>query len=111
MGLISFTGDSPEPELVRDAIVEECGRLLREGLDDEAFLRLKKSAVGRRVRDLDSFESICYRVCANFFDGVDYFRFPEAYAEVTLEDVRTFLEKTVCPEGMVFSVIEPKERA
>ena len=111
VGLISFTGDSPEPETVRDAIVEECGRLLREGLDEESFLRLKKSAVGRRIRDLDSFESICYRVCANFFDGVDYFHFPEAYAEVTLEDVRKFLEKTVCPAGMVFSVIEPKERA
>ncbi|MBQ6799113.1 MAG: insulinase family protein [Oscillospiraceae bacterium] len=110
VGLVSFTGDSAEPEAVRDALLEECERLLREGLDEDAFRRLKKSAVGRRIRDLDSFESICYRICANFFDGVDYFRFPEAYAEVTLEDVRLFLEKTVCPERMVLSVIEPKER-
>ena len=79
-------------------------------MDEALFQRLKRSALGRRMRDLDSFESICYRMCANFFDGVDYFRFPEAYAEVTLEDVRKFLEKTVCPAGMVFSVIEPKER-
>lgn len=108
-GLITFSGDSAEPERVRDAILEETRRMLREGLVEADFLRLKKSMVGRRIRDLDSFESICYRVCANFFDGVDYYDFQKAYAEVTLEDVRTFMEQTICEERMVLSVIEPKE--
>ena len=84
--------------------------MLAEGLDEKAFLRLKKSAMGRRIRDLDSFESICYRVCANFFDGVDYFEFPEIYEEVTLEDIRSFMEDTIRESRMVLSVIEPKER-
>ena len=110
VGLISYSGDSMEPEVVCEAILQECERLISEGLDEDDFLRLKKSAVGRRIRDLDSFESICYRMCANFFDGVDYFVFPEAYESVTLEDVKTFMEKTVCRERMVLSVIEPKEQ-
>lgn len=109
VGMISFTGDSISPEAVREALLEERDRMLREGLDEQEFLRLKKSAVGRRIRDLDSFESICYRICANHFDGLDYFVFPEAYAAVTLEDVRKFMELTLRPERMVFSVIEPKE--
>lgn len=109
-GLISFSGDSRDPEVVRDAILQEARTMLAEGLDEKAFLRLKKSAMGRRIRDLDSFESICYRVCANFFDGVDYFEFPEIYEEVTLEDIRSFMEDTIRESRMVLSVIEPKER-
>lgn len=109
-GLITFSGDSEEPERVRDAILEETRRMLHDGLVEADFLRLKKSMVGRRIRDLDSFESICYRVCANFFDGVDYYDFQRAYAEVTLEDVRAFMETTIREERMVLSVIEPKER-
>ena len=65
--------------------------------------------MGRRIRDLDSFESICCRVCTNFFDGFDYFDFPGVYEAVSLDDVRDFLADTVRPERMVLSVIEPKE--
>lgn len=108
-GLISFSGDSRDPAQVRDALLAEARQMLREGLDETAFLRLKKSAMGRRIRDLDSFESICCRVCTNFFDGFDYFDFPSVYEDVSLEDVRDFLADTVCPERMVLSVIEPKE--
>jgi len=108
-GLITFSGDSRDPEAVRDAILAEARSMLERGLDEKAFLRLKKSAMGRRIRALDSFESICYRVCANFFDRVDYFDFPELYEEVTLDDVRRFMEDTIRESRMVLSVIEPKE--
>jgi len=109
-GLISFSGDSQSPELVRQAILAECGRMLEQGLDEAAFRRLKKSAMGRRIRDLDSFESICVRMCTNFFDGVDYYDFPSVYEEISLEDVRAFLEETVREERLVLSIIEPKEQ-
>ena len=108
--LITFAGDSIAPEQVRDAILEEAARQLREGLDAAAFERLKKSAMGRRLRELDSFEGVCSRVCGNYFDSADYYCFPAMYASVTVEDVRSFIEETVCPERMVLSVIEPKEK-
>ena len=91
------------------ALLEEAQRIEREGFDAALFERLKKSAFGRRTRDLDSFESICYRICAYNFDGADYFRFPEAYASVTPEDVKTFLRETVRPERAAMSVVCPKE--
>ena len=107
--LISANGDSDEPEAVLDAIVREGERIAREGFEEELFRRLKRSALGRRIRDLDSFESICYRICAYRFDGVDYFRFPEAYASVTPEDVLDFLKQTVRPERAAISVVQPKK--
>ena len=107
--LFSAGGDSKDPEAVLAALLDEAERVEREGFDPALFERLKKSALGRRTRDLDSFESICYRICAYHFDGADYFRFPEAYASVTLEDVKTFLRETVRPERAAMSVVRPKE--
>lgn len=107
--LFSAGGDSRDPEAVLRAILEEAARLEREGFPVELFERLKKSSLGRRMRDLDSFESICYRMCAYHFDGVDYFRFPEIYRSVTPEDVRKFLAGTVRPERAALSVVWPKK--
>lgn len=44
-----------------------------------------------------------------YFDGVDYLRFPEAYASVAPEDVQRFLTETVRPEHAALSVVRPKE--
>ena len=105
---LSANGDSDAPEQVLEAILQEAERIRQEGFEEELFQRLKKSSLGRRTRDLDSFESICYRICAYHFDGADYFRFPEAYASVTPADVRDFLARTVCRERAVLSVVYPK---
>ncbi len=107
--LISASGDSEDPEAVLRAILQEAERIADEGFEEELFRRLKKSALGRRTRDLDSFESICYRICAYRFDGVDYFTFPEAYASVTQEDVQEFLTNTIRPERAALSVVQPKK--
>ena len=107
--LFSAEGDSRDPETVAAAIAEQAARIRAEGFDRALFERLKKSALGRRMRDLDSFESICYRICAYSFEGVEYFRFPEAYAAVTPEDVAQFLAETLLPERACLTTVIPKE--
>ena len=107
--LLSMSGDSEEPELIRDAILEEADRICREGIDEGFFRRLLRSCLGRRTRDLDSFESICYRVCAYYFDGVDYFRFPEIFDTVQPGDVLELIRRSIRPERACLSVIRPKE--
>ena len=82
----------------------------REGLDADTFQRLKKSALGRRMRDLDSFESIGYRICAYYFENCDYLSFPGIYEAVTLEDIARFLAEVVRPERAAMSVISPKTK-
>jgi len=100
-------GDSLEPQAVLDALLEEAQRIGRDGLDEDLFYRLKKSSIGRRIRNLDSFESICYRICAYHFEGVDYFEFPEIYHTVTPEETADFLRRTVVKERAAISVIRP----
>lgn len=107
--LLTASGDSQDPDAVLGRILQEAERIQTEGMDEALFLRLKKSALGRRMRDLDGFESICYRTCAYHFEGVDYFAFPEVFRSVTQEQVIEFLEKTVRKERAAISVVFPKE--
>lgn len=109
--MLTAAGDSRDPDAVCAAIQEQAEKILAEGVDEALFQRLKKSALGRRLRDLDSFESICYRQCAYYFENCDYFTFPEVYQDITAEDVYAFLRETVRKERMAISIIKPKGAA
>ena len=105
--LINCGGDSYEPEAVRDAILEEAARIVREGVDEVVLRRMKRSAMGRRIRNLDSFDSTCFRLCAYGMTDFDYFRFPEIYDAVTAAEVQAFLARTILPERCSLSIIDP----
>ncbi len=107
MAMLTCSGDSKDPEAVQEAILRQVQKLLREGLEDGDFLRMKRSAMGRRIRGLDSFDSTAFRLCAYHTMGVDYFCFPEAYQAVEKEELKAFLEQTVTRERMALSVIHP----
>ena len=109
-GLISASGDSEDPRAVLDAILSEAERIRREGMDLELFHRLKRSMLGRWIRGLDSFESICYRTCAYEFDNMDYFEFLDVFRDVTPEQVAAFLDKTVRESRAALSVVWPKDQ-
>ena len=109
MSMLAASGDSNDYEAVRDAILEEARRLSQTGITDEDFLRMKRSALGRRVRGLDSFESTCFRLCAYHFSKFDYFRIPAIYQQVAKEELQAFITRVVTPERMCMAVITPKE--
>ena len=110
MAMLSASGDSDDPDAVRDAIMEEAVRIVREGVPKEEFLRMKRSAMGRRIRGLDSFDSTCFRICAYYFSGFDYFDFPQVYQKVEASEIQEFLRRTVRPERACMSVIFPIEQ-
>lgn len=110
MAMLTASGDSEDPEKVRDAVLQQAKILVKEGLPEEDFLRMKRSALGRRIRDLDSFDATAFRVCAYYFSGFDYFRFPEVYRQVQVSDILEFIERTVTQERCSLSVVYPCEQ-
>lgn len=104
---LSCGGDSDDPEAVRDAVIARAESLAATGIDEEAFQRSKRSAMGRRIRGLDSFDGTAYRVCAYHLSEFDYFRFPEIYASIEKQDVEDFLRKTVHESNAALSIIYP----
>ena len=107
--MLNCGGDSYEAFSIREAILERVAHLADEGVSEADFLRMKRSAMGRRIRDLDSFDSMCFRICAYHFSGFEYFDFPAVYADVRQEDVLEFLQRVVIRERCALSVINPKE--
>lgn len=107
MSMLTIGGDSEEPQAVLDAVLEQAKLLVEEGIPEEDFLRMKRSAMGRRLRDLDSFDSTCFRLCAYEFSEFDYFRFPGVYAGIQEPELRAFLKRVVTQERCAMSVIEP----
>ena len=107
--MLLCSGDSENAQAVRDAVIAQAQKLAREGIPQENFLRMKRSALGRRIRGLDSFDSTCFRVCAYHFSGFDYFRFPEVYRSIEASEICGFLNRVVKPERCSMSVINPIE--
>lgn len=105
--LINCGGDSDHPEAVRDAILAEAARIAADGVEEAMLRRIKRSAMGRRIRDLDSFDSTCFRLCAYRMTDFDYFCFPEIYDGITSGEVQAFLERVITPERCSLSIIDP----
>ena len=109
LAMVVCGGDSNDPEQTWQRIVDQVRVILEEGIDDATFARMKKSMMGRRVKDLDSFESTCFRLCAYYFDQYDYLNFPELFAQVSKEEVLDFLRENVRTEHSAMSVVIPRE--
>ena len=106
--LLTCGGDSDHAEDVRTAILTRAEELVKIGISEADLLRMKRSALGRRIRDLDSFDSTCFRLCAYKLSDFDYFCFPAVYADVTAAQVCAFLEEVVKKERCALSIIEPR---
>ena len=107
MAMLLCSGDSDDAEAIRDAVLAQAEKIVREGVEEDAFLRMKRSAFGRRVRDLDSFDSTCFRLCAYAMSDYDYFNFPDLYERIEKEEIRQFLRRVVRPERCSLSIINP----
>ena len=105
--MLLCSGDSEDARAVREAILAQVEKLTREGLPEEDYLRMKRSALGRRIRGLDSFDATCFRICAYHFSDFDYFRFPEIYRQITAEEIIAFLARVVKRERCCLSIMEP----
>ena len=109
MAMLACTGDSEDPKAVQQAILEQAKILAETGIEETDFLRMKRSALGRRIRNIDSFDSTCFRICAYHFSKFDYFQIPDIYEQVTREDIRQFIQTVIDPDRMCMAIINPKE--
>ena len=105
--MLMCSGDSDDAHAVRDAVLAQGRRIAREGIPAKRFLRMKRSALGRRIRSLDSFDATCFRICAYHFSDFDYFRFPEVYRSIEATEIQGFLNRVVTEERCSLSIIHP----
>lgn len=105
---LSFGGESEEPDEVIAAIFDEAERLRREGIEEREFERLKRSTLGRRLRELDSFSATCSRICVYYFNETEYLDFLPALEALTPQDVLAQLE-FVTKDRACTSIVFPRK--
>ena len=105
--MLMVSGDSDDPQAVREAILRQAEVLAGEGIPEADFRRMNRSALGRRIKSLDSFDATCFRLCAYQMTEFDYFDFPRIHETVTAEEVRAFLAEVIRRDNCALSVIYP----
>ena len=105
--MLLCSGDSEDAEKVREAVLRQARALIKQGIPEDYFLRMKRSALGRRIKALDSFDSTCFRLCTYHFAHFDYFLFPAVYRDIQEAEVLDFLARAVTPDRCALSVIDP----
>ena len=111
MAMLFCSGDSYEADTIREELLAQAEKLSQEGIHEEDFLRMKRSAFGRKIRDLDSFSSTCFRLSACYFTDFDYLDFPRLYSTVSSGDVLEFLRRVVRPDRCVRGIVNPNKEA
>lgn len=102
-----FGGESRDPHLVKDKLIEEIQRCKKEGLDKERFNIIKKSYYGALIRDLNDAEAIATTMINAGMEKISAFDVIETVANITFEDVSKRLEKQFNTENVTISIIEP----
>ena len=107
--MVLVAGDSDYPEQVRDAVIEQAALLAETGIPEEDFCRMVRSFLGRRVKDMDSFESTCFRICAYHYEGFDYLRFPEHFENLDREELKAFWREIFHTDRCAMAIVEPRQ--
>ena len=100
-------GDAKDPAYVSGEIVRQAERLGREGIGEDFYQQIRRSAYGSMIRGLNSFEGIATGMTNGRFGGYDYYRFPEIFDTITKADVESFLRENVTAEHAALSTICP----
>ncbi len=108
-GYTVFGGESPDPEKVRQQILDEINKGQREDLDPKVFERIKKVIFARFLRQFNSIERLANSFTASLFKGIHLFDYMEAYQAVSFKDVQERFESHFKPENMVLSIVKPLE--
>jgi predicted Zn-dependent peptidase len=101
------SGESNEPEKVRQAVFDEILRQRREGIDREQFEMCKRMMYGEAIADLESVERVATQLCASYFRRRTPAGELAAVAALTPQDVEEALAVMMKEETSAFVVVEP----
>jgi len=102
-----FSGESNQPEKVRDAILEEIVRQRREGIDPRQFDTCKRMMYGEAVAELESVQQVAGHLSTSYFRGRTPAAELAAIADMTLQDVEAALDEMLNEKRSAFVVVEP----
>ena len=106
---ILISGQSKNPEKIKEKI-DECVKLYKEnGLEEEHFNRIRKKVYGDYVVEYNNVGDIARMFLADKMKGINSFDYIEEYNTVTKEYTEEVLKNVFKTENMVMSVVKCKK--
>ncbi|MCR4889434.1 MAG: insulinase family protein [Ruminococcus sp.] len=103
---LMFLGESPKPEKVREALVNEIERLKREGVDEKLFRRTKRACYGDFIRGLNNVNYVTGLMSNSFIRGIGTYDAIDIISAVTADDINKFIITELSSDKLVTSVME-----
>lgn len=103
---VIFSGESSDPEKVRDALVSEIEKIKNNGLDENDFQRIKKSTYGLLIRELNNVEAVANIMINAHMEGIMPFDNIKVLSELTSSDCLSFIKSELNSDKLVMSVVE-----
>ena len=102
---ILINGQSREPKKVIQRINEEIETAIKNGLNEEDFLRNKKKIYGDHIVEYNSVEETARMFLVDYFKGVNSFDYLEEYENVTKEYAEEVLKQVLDKSKEVTSIV------
>lgn len=107
---VIFSGESSDPKKVRDSLCDEVDRIVREGVSEKDFQRIRKSTYGLMIRDLNNVESVANLMINAHMEGVSPYEAISVLSEMKCSNVYDFIRSDLCRDRLVLSVIEGTDK-
>ena len=104
---ILFTGESDQPDTVRQLLLDEIERVRREGVDREIFTLCKNEKYGQLIENLENVEDSASQMADFALAGQTVAQQITMLAGLTAEDADAALQHILRPERMAVMYIEP----
>ena len=106
---ILFTGESDQPDTVRQLLLEEIERIRSQGVDREIFTLCKNEKYGQLVENLENVEDAASQMADFALLGQTVAQQIEMLAGLTAEDADRAMQGILRPERMAYVKILPGE--
>lgn len=104
-----FTGETSQPETVRQMLLDRIEELRKNGVDEEIFTLCKNQTYGEMLQELENIEDSATALAGSFFRGRSLTEEIDALASLTKQEVDAALQTMLKPERSSTVVILPKE--
>ena len=96
-------------EDVVNEITDEINNLKKNGIDTEAFERVKRRVYGDLIKDYNEVSNIATGIVADYFKDINSFDYFEEFTSISKEYVENVLKELFVESKKVISVIKPNK--
>lgn len=104
-----FTGETSEPEKVREMLLQRIETLRQNGVDEEIFTLCKNQSYGEMLQEMENIEDSATALAGSFFRGRSLTEDIEALASLTKEEVDAALQGMLQPQRSTTVIIWPNK--